>query len=65
MQCILSLYSALFMRFALRVTPTNYLLFCVHITNFTLQMNLLQKRLRYEWSLPEALNQTPPKASSH
>jgi hypothetical protein len=45
---VLSFYSALFMRFALRVRPINYFLFCVHVTNFTLQSNLLIKRLSYE-----------------
>ncbi len=64
MQLILSLYSALFMRFALRVSPVNYFLFCVHMTNFALQMNLLIKRLRYEHQHKgEAL--PPVKGSSH
>lgn len=53
MQFILSMYSMLFMRFALRVTPVNYFLFCVHLTNFTLQSKLLIKRLNYEWNQPE------------
>ena len=52
MQFILSMYSMLFMRFALRVTPVNYFLFCVHLTNFSLQSKLLIKRLNYEWSQP-------------
>jgi hypothetical protein len=63
MQIILSAYSALFMRFALRVRPINYFLFCVHITNFTLQMNLLLKRLRYEWAHPEEAKKNVPKPS--
>lgn len=58
MQFILSMYSALFMRFALRVTPVNYFLFCVHLTNFSLQMKLLIRRLQYEWRHPEE-NETP------
>lgn len=53
MQFILSAYSMLFMRFALRVTPVNYFLFCVHLTNFSLQSKLLVKRLKYEWTHPQ------------
>lgn len=49
MQIVLTSYSAIFMRFALRVRPINYFLFCVHLTNCTLQFNLLVKRLRYEY----------------
>ena len=64
MQCVLSMYSALFMRFALRVTPINYFLFCVHLSNFTLQMNLLIKRLRYEHQR-KAEPSPPVKAASH
>lgn len=60
MQTILSFYSALFMRFALRIQPKNYFLFCVHCTNFTLQMNLLQRRVRYEWNLPKPVAPAPP-----
>jgi hypothetical protein len=53
MQMVLSFYSALFMRFALRVRPANYFLFCVHVTNFSLQSNLLIKRLAYERKLKQ------------
>lgn len=64
MQCVLSMYSALFMRFALRVTPVNYFLFCVHLSNFTLQSNLLIRRLRYE--LQHKGEKLPPvKPASH
>jgi hypothetical protein len=34
----LTVYSATFMRYALAVTPANYLLFACHITNFTAQV---------------------------
>jgi hypothetical protein len=63
MQMVLSFYSALFMRFALRVQPVNYFLFCVHLTNFSLQSNLLKKRLCYERRLKQqtALPASPEK----
>ena len=64
MQFILSLYSGLFMRFALRVRPINYFLFCVHFTNCTLQLNLLIKRLRYEHQ-HKGENLPPVKGASH
>lgn len=48
MQFILTVYSMLFMRFAIVVKPRNYLLFCVHISNTMLQGNLLAKRLEFE-----------------
>ena len=39
LQCLaLSLYSALFMRFAWMVQPRNYLLFACHFTNETAQL---------------------------
>nr|XP_027193868.1 mitochondrial pyruvate carrier 1-like isoform X2 [Dermatophagoides pteronyssinus] len=37
MTCALIIYSATFMRFAIRVQPRNMLLFACHITNFTAQ----------------------------
>lgn len=48
MQFILTVYSILFMRFAIVVKPRNYLLFCVHVSNTMLQGNLLFKRLEFE-----------------
>lgn len=48
MQFILTVYSILFMRFAIVVKPRNYLLFCVHISNTMLQGNLLARRLEFE-----------------
>lgn len=49
MQMILTCYSGLFMRFALRVRPINYFLFCVHFCNFGLQGSNLHRRLTWEW----------------
>lgn len=43
MTIALCIYSALFMRFALRVQPRNYLLFACHITNETAQLYQLQR----------------------
>lgn len=37
MTSALAMYSAVFMRFAWRVQPRNYLLFVCHLTNFTAQ----------------------------
>ncbi|KAA8495620.1 Mitochondrial pyruvate carrier 1 [Porphyridium purpureum] len=39
----LCIYSILFMRFAWRVQPRNYLLFACHITNETVQLYQLQR----------------------
>ena len=47
MQITLTLYSCLFMRFAWRVQPRNYLLFACHITNATCQAALLAKKLAW------------------
>lgn len=43
MTVALCIYSALFMRFALRVQPRNYLLFACHLTNETAQLYQLQR----------------------
>lgn len=43
MTIALCLYSALFMRFALRVQPLNMLLFVCHATNETAQLYQLQR----------------------
>ena len=48
MTAVLSVYSCLFMRFAWMVQPRNYLLLSVHAVNEVAQLNLLQKKLRYE-----------------
>lgn len=44
MTVALMVYSLLFMRFALRVQPTNYLLFACHVTNETAQTYQLQRK---------------------
>ena len=49
MEFILTVYSCLFMHFALTVKPRNYLLFTCHFLNAVLQFNLLTKRLGYEY----------------
>ena len=48
MQMILTFYSIIFMRFALKVKPRNYLLFSCHLLNTCLQANLLVRRLTFE-----------------
>ena len=64
MQFILTLYSMIFMRFALRVRPINYFLFCVHATNTCLQGQLLIRRLKYEYDNKGKIL-PPVKAASH
>lgn len=44
MTVALMIYSLLFMRFALRVQPTNYLLFACHLSNETAQAYQLQRK---------------------
>lgn len=41
------------MRFSWKVIPRNMLLFGVHLSNVTLQSNLLIRRIQYEWNNPE------------
>ena len=41
------------MRFSWKVIPRNMLLFGVHLSNVTLQANLLIRRIQYEWNNPE------------
>ena len=48
MTTVLFFYSILFMRFALRVQPKNYLLFACHLSNATCQAYLLSKVYRAE-----------------
>ncbi|EME32014.1 Mitochondrial pyruvate carrier 1 [Galdieria sulphuraria] len=45
MTSALCLYSGLFMRFAWRVQPRNYLLFACHCSNETVQLYQLQRAL--------------------
>ena len=51
MTTTLLLYSLMFMRFAWRVQPRNYLLLSCHTFNAVVQTYLLQKRVRYELEL--------------
>ena len=44
---VLAFYSCLFMRFAWRVAPRNYMLLACHMANFTAQSNLLIKKLNW------------------
>ena len=53
MSTVLALYSCLFMRFAWMVKPRNYLLLAVHVVNEGAQLNLIRKKLEYDWSHPE------------
>ena len=48
MQCVLTTYSCLFMRFAWRVQPRNYLLFACHFCNSIAQATLLMKKLAWK-----------------
>lgn len=41
-------YSCMFMRFAWRVTPRNYILFACHACNFTAQSVLLSKKILWQ-----------------
>uniref|UniRef100_A0A2P2I7H7 Mitochondrial pyruvate carrier n=2 Tax=Hirondellea gigas TaxID=1518452 RepID=A0A2P2I7H7_9CRUS len=45
----LCLYSAMFMRFAIKVQPRNLLLFSCHITNETLQLMQGYRLIKYEY----------------
>ncbi len=48
MTAVLFLYSCMFMRFALRVQPTNYLLFACHFSNASCQAYLLSRKYKAE-----------------
>ncbi|CAC9699027.1 mitochondrial pyruvate carrier protein 1, putative [Plasmodium sp. DRC-Itaito] len=48
MTSVLTIYSLLFMRYALAIKPKNYLLFSCHATNTLVQSILLYKKLKYE-----------------
>ncbi|CAI8045286.1 Mitochondrial pyruvate carrier 1 [Geodia barretti] len=52
MTVALCIYSALFMRFAIRVGPPNPLLFACHFANETAQLIQLGRWARHEWSKP-------------
>ncbi|CAD8119754.1 unnamed protein product [Paramecium sonneborni] len=59
MQCVLVCYSSLFMRWALRISPQSYILFCMHLFNATLQGRLLLRRLMWESSQQKAIEDKP------
>ena len=48
MTAVLCLYSCMFMRFALRVQPTNYLLFACHFSNASCQAYLHARKFKAE-----------------
>lgn len=50
MTTTLFFYSCFFMRFALRVQPTNYLLFACHLANASAQAFLLNRKFQAEKS---------------
>ncbi len=54
MTTVLFFYSCLFMRFALRVTPTNYLLFACHFSNASCQAYLLYRKYEAEKAIAAA-----------
>jgi len=47
MTAALTVYAAVFMRYALAVTPPNYLLFACHLTNFGAQSTQGYRYLSY------------------
>jgi mitochondrial pyruvate carrier 1 len=53
MTLVLIGYSCLFMRFALRVQPKNYLMFACHVSNVTAQTYLYSRKLRAEKRIRE------------
>ncbi|KAM3143867.1 pyruvate transporter mpc1 [Paramecium bursaria] len=53
MQLVLTLYSCMFMRWALRIKPASYILFVMHVFNASLQGRLLYKRMKWENEFPE------------
>ena len=53
MQMTLTQYSTMFMRFALKVQPTNYLLFTCHFLNVFVQGRQLKRRVEWEWEQEE------------
>lgn len=54
MTIALIFYSALFMRFAIRVQPRNMLLFACHITNFTAQTVQGCRYINYRLNQPKS-----------
>lgn len=53
MTMTLFFYSLFFMRFAWCVQPRNYFLLSCHLSNASMQLWLLKRRLTYEWSLKD------------
>jgi len=53
---VLAVYSLLFMRFAWMVQPRNYLLLACHASNEVAQCVQLGRKLRYDWSVKDALD---------
>ena len=51
MSLTLFLYSCMFMRFAWRVQPRNWLLFSCHFSNATCQLYLYMRKINYNRSL--------------
>lgn len=59
MTAALCIYSATFMRYALAVTPRNYLLFMCHVVNEGAQLTQGYRYLQYHhWGGKEALSGT-------
>eukprot|EP01112_Ceratiomyxa_fruticulosa_P009961 TRINITY_DN2614_c0_g1_i1.p1 TRINITY_DN2614_c0_g1~~TRINITY_DN2614_c0_g1_i1.p1 ORF type:complete len:109 (+),score=15.52 TRINITY_DN2614_c0_g1_i1:384-710(+) len=60
MTTALCVYSGLFMRFAWRVKPRNYLLLVCHMANETVQLYHLQRKIRYELNKKEKKKEAIP-----
>ena len=59
MTAVLFCYSCMFMRFALRVQPKNYLLFACHLANSTCQGYLLLRKYNAEQEIKRAAAAAP------
>ena len=57
MTAVLLTYSLMFMRFAYKVIPRNYLLFSCHVCNTIAQSILLKRAIIYQRSLKKETNQ--------
>ncbi|KDN53199.1 UPF0041-domain-containing protein [Tilletiaria anomala UBC 951] len=66
MTTAMALYSTVFMRFAWRVQPRNYLLFACHLTNATAQTGQLFRFCNYHYfgGREKALGGAPKQATS-
>jgi len=53
MTTVLFFYSCMFMRFAYRVTPRNYLLFACHFSNASCQAYLLHRKYTLEKAMKQ------------